>query len=109
VGWDALLDLYCVSGIAAVEVVLWLMVRLERRRSHGPRRLAREMGIRRQTAVNFLKGPWVHWARFALSGTAIGRPPLRAPVRSVKMEAVFRETLGNALGPSERAAGREEE
>ena len=98
VSWDALLDLDPGELLCAQ----WLLRRLERRRHVGPRALARECGIRRATAVAFLKSPWRPWAEDLIKK---GTPPLASQVKHrqdlLHLQVELRETLGTATGDAE--------
>lgn len=104
VGWDALLDLYYHEGPKALECVVWMLDKLDRRERPGIREMARECEIRPQTASKILTGLWRAWADSVLSGNTLENLQAQVPHELQDKLSKFRETLGNtANGPKSRA------
>lgn len=80
VGWEALLDLYRSHGWKPVEVVVWMLTKLDERRKPGVRALIREVGLKTETAGVFLRGNWPEWAKYVLRGN--GYPASGSDVES---------------------------
>ena len=115
-GWKALID---VKSRKQLEVITWILRKLERGHYIGPSLLAREVGIKKQTASRILypkneradRVPgWVEWARYVLgiAGTASSRREDTLPqeLRIIKDE--LREPLGTETFAKEPTEGIEE-
>lgn len=97
-GWQALLDL----DPGELLCVQWLLRRLERRQHVGPRALALECGIRRETAGAFLRSSWRAWADSVMhSGTGAIVSQVTHAKDLVLLQAELRETLGTNASDSQ--------
>lgn len=96
-GYLALIDLRKQVPMG-VEIVVWLMERIEAERPIHTAALTRVFPMRRDTAVGIVHGPWVKWARYQVHQERGPSWETASPSPQEKWGKALREYVGDHRG-----------